>query len=136
MNSFNHEQHEAEASKNPAQPIIILMIVGLLLAFISTYVTAKDVRSADPVAQAKHHQVVISGFEFVPKDLKVSVGDKITWVNKDVVPHNIIVSGTKKAVSPDLASGEKFTFVVTDSLSYECGFHPSMTGKLTASDMK
>lgn len=136
MNSFNHEQHEAVASKNPAQPIIILMIVGLLLAFISTYVTAKDVGSADPVAQAKHHQVVISGFEFVPKDLKVSVGDKITWVNKDVVPHNIIVSGTKKAVSPDLASGEEFTFVVTDSLSYECGFHPSMTGKLTASDMK
>ena len=134
MNNFN--QNETEESKYPAQVVIILMVVGLLLAFVSTYVTAKGVKIADSVTQAKHHQVVISGFDFVPKDLKVSIGDKITWVNKDVVPHNVIVSGTKKAVSPDLASGEKFTFVVMDSLSYECGFHPSMTGKLTASDMK
>ena len=133
MNNSNQEGYRYGNNESPSRLVIVLMMVGLLFALISTYVVAKGITSKDPVGQVKHHQVVISGFEFIPKELKVSVGDKITWVNKDVVPHNVIASDTKKVVSPDLASGERFTFVVTDSLSdlaYECGFHPSMTAKL------
>ena len=80
----------------------------------------------------QHHQVLISGFEFVPKVLKVSYGDTVTWVNKDIVPHNIVTRDKQLAISPSLASGEKFIYTVKKSLSYECGFHPSMKGALVA----
>lgn len=75
-----------------------------------------------------HHQITISGFEFVPDEIEVRIGDTITWINKDVVPHNIIDVGNKKAVTPDLMQGEKFSYVVSHAMSYKCGFHPSMKG--------
>jgi plastocyanin len=75
-----------------------------------------------------HHQITISGFEFVPAEIEVRVGDTITWINKDVVPHNVIDISNKKAVTPDLMQGEKFSYVVSHAMFYKCGFHPSMKG--------
>ncbi len=67
----------------------------------------------------------------MPEELHISLGDTVTWINKDSVPHNVINSlYQKEAVSTDLMSGEKYTFTVKKSLTYECGFHPSMKGKL------
>ncbi len=74
------------------------------------------------------HQVVISGFEFVPAEIEVQAGDTITWVNRDVVPHNVIDTANQEAVTPDLAQGEKFSYKVRRAMSYKCGFHPSMKG--------
>jgi plastocyanin len=81
-------------------------------------------------AESKQHQIVISGFEFVPSLLNASPGDEIVWVNQDIVPHNVTVSDTQVAISGDLASGDSFSWVVPRDLHYECGLHPSMKGKL------
>lgn len=106
--------------------IIISVIMGCICAVIVGSGLSLEMKH-----EAVHHQIAITGFKFVPEELKVSPGDTITWVNEDSVPHNIINSHyQKEAVSTDLKSGEKYTFVVTDSLTYECGFHPSMKGKL------
>ncbi len=111
-------------SNNVCLKWIFLSGASILLVLIASFGNATE-RTA-----AKHHQVFISGFEFVPKVLKLSTGDTVTWVNKDVVPHNIIVGTKHIKLSPDLVRGEKFTFVAKASLSYECGFHPSMKGRL------
>lgn len=102
-----------------------VMIMTVLLVLLSSVICATA--SSEPV---QHHEVVISGFAFVPKVLAVSPGDIVTWVNKDVVPHNVVISSNHKAISPDLESGDTFAFVVTEAMAYECGFHPSMTAEL------
>jgi plastocyanin len=84
----------------------------------------------------QHHQIEITAFEFVPKQLSVKVGDTVTWVNKDIVPHNVYNNTSKKAISPDLATGERFSYTVPAfktplTLDYFCNFHPSMLGKLS-----
>jgi plastocyanin len=103
------------------------------MAFILAFIVGLGM-SSERKSEIKHHQIVITGFNFEPKELKVSLGDKVTWTNNDIVPHNVInLLGEKKPISTDLANGESFTFMVKDSLTYECGFHPSMKGKLILS---
>ena len=106
--------------------IILSVIIGFIFAVI-----VGSGMSIGLEGKAMHHQIVITGFKFEPEELEVSLGDTVTWVNKDIVPHNVINSNhQKEAVSTDLLKGDKYTFVVKDSLTYECGFHPSMKGKL------
>ena len=76
------------------------------------------------------HQVIIQGFEFVPKELEVKRGDTIVWVNRDIVPHSIVISSSLEAVSPVLERGERYEHVVESTMIYECGLHPPMKGKL------
>jgi plastocyanin len=113
--------------------VLISVIIGSIFALIFGLASSNTLEMATSQAmpsKTKQHQIVISGFEFVPKELTVSQGDRITWINKDIVPHNIAIDSDQDALSPDLASGEKFSFIVEDSLSYICGLHPSMQGKL------
>ncbi len=109
---------------------IILWMIGILLLTL----VVKNAKSDETPSWVTHHQVEISGFAFIPKQLRVNVGDTIMWTNKDIVPHNIIDSTDQKNISPDLATGKTFTFVVKNSMLYECGLHPSMKGKISIID--
>lgn len=111
------------------------IIAWLVIAVLPTFATAEIASSANehtkkPVLTNTQHTIIISGLEFIPEELKLSSGDTVVWVNHDIFSHNITVSSNKKAISPDLAFGESFTTVVQDAMSYECGLHPSMKGKL------
>ncbi len=109
--------------------ILFWMSATLLLVF-----EVKNVQSDEMTSKVTDHQIEISGFAFIPKELKVNVGDTITWINRDIVPHNIFDSTDKKSISPDLATGETYTFVVESPMLYECGLHPSMKGNLSLYD--
>jgi plastocyanin len=108
---------------------ILRIIIVLLLVLMVSNAKSEDISSL-----VTHHQVEISGFVFIQKQLRVNVGDTITWTNKDVVPHNIIDGNHHKSISPDLETGESFTFVVNKSMLYECELHPSMKGKISLID--
>lgn len=110
---------------------IICGIVSIFLLFI----VINNAKADEIPFRVMHHQVEISGFNFILKQLKVNIGDTITWTNKDIVPHNIIDSINQKLISPDLSTGEMFTFVVKDSMLYECGLHPSMKGTISLIDL-
>ncbi len=105
---------------------VFWMITGVLLSLV-----IKNVQSDEIPYSHAQHQIEISGFTFIPKKLSVSAGDTITWINKDIVPHNIIDSTHQTTISPDLAIGEKYTFVVKNPMLYQCGLHPTMKGKLS-----
>ena len=109
--------------------ILFWMSATLLLVF-----AVKNVQSDEMTSKVTDHQIEISGFAFIPKELKVNAGDTITWINRDIVPHNIFDSTHKKSISPDLATGETYTFVVEIPMLYECGLHPSMKGNLSLYD--
>lgn len=76
------------------------------------------------------HHIEIKGFEFVPTTLKVNKGDKVVWVNKDSIPHNIVNNKNNEILSTSLVKGEKFSYLIDEDLNYTCGFHPSMRGNL------
>ncbi len=105
-----------------------LVILTLLTACANVEPQVATLATTTSATTASHYQITISGFEFVPDEIEVKVGDTVTWVNKDVVPHNVIDIGNKKAVTPDLKQGEKFSYVVSHAMAYKCGFHPSMKG--------
>jgi plastocyanin len=104
---------------------LFLIIIGVLFSFVATKAVSEE-----KVLTGIHHQVEISSFSFIPAELKVKVGDTITWTNNDIVPHNIVDSTHLISASPNLKTGESYRLVIEESLLYLCGLHPSMTGKI------
>ena len=82
-------------------------------------------------ARAEEVVVHIDNFTFNPAELTVKPGTSVTWENGDDIPHSV-VEGSTKFHSPPLDTGEKFsmTFADTGEISYFCGLHPHMMGKI------
>lgn len=92
-------------------------------------------------ANAANFTVKMTGFQFSPKDLTVSVGDTVTWVNQDSTFHDTtsgvgrVPSGVWK--SPLLGNGSTFSFtfnVVPGTYPYYCTPHVfafNMVGSVT-----
>jgi plastocyanin len=69
--------------------------------------------------------------KFVPERLEVAAGDRITWTNRDIVPHTV----TARAAgieSGELAQGKSWTYVarMKGEIAYICRLHPVMHGRL------
>ncbi len=87
-------------------------------------------RTATTGAAAK---VSIDNFVFDPKELVVTAGATVTWVNTDDVAHTV----TSKAATPlfdskTLYTDDKFSFEFKTPGTYDyfCKPHPYMTGKV------
>jgi plastocyanin len=84
-------------------------------------------------SSAAPNQVMIDNFSFNPKTLTVPVGAKVTWINRDDVPHTA-TSSAKPTVfdSKALDTDDKFSFVFTapGTYPYFCAVHPHMTGEI------
>jgi len=93
---------------------------------------AGTVATTDPAtAPANESQVEIDNFTFKPKELNVAVGTKVTWVNKDDVPHTATSSDEPSLFdSKALDTDDKFSFTFTKpgTYKYYCKVHPHMTG--------
>ncbi len=71
---------------------------------------------------------------FDPHTLTVTVGDRITWINKDLVPHTATAASDGQTFdSRSIASNASWTLVADNAgrYAYVCAFHPTMTGTLT-----
>ncbi|WP_187774293.1 cupredoxin domain-containing protein [Lolliginicoccus suaedae] len=77
-------------------------------------------------------EVRVSGFEFTPSSVTVSVGDTVTWVFDDgQIPHNVVSrdSSPEEFRSPTIREDSwSFTFSEPGEYSYFCSIHPQMTG--------
>ena len=73
--------------------------------------------------------ITIDNFSFTPKEITVSKGTTVTWINHDDVPHTV-VSTDKKFKSKALDTDDKFSFTFSDrgAYGYFCSVHPMMTG--------
>lgn len=91
--------------------------------------------------------IEINTFMFMPKDLQVSVGTKVTWTNSDAILHTV-TSGTRRADAQgqpvdvrkdgrfDLQLDGKgqsgsYTFTDTGTFTYFCDRHPGMDAAVT-----
>src|SRR6478672_5238609 len=88
----------------------------------------------DPVEQpgANEVQIVIENFAFVPSEITIAPGTKVTWINKDEAPHTA-TSTDKKFASGGLDTDDKYSFVFNDKgeFPYFCALHPHMTANIT-----
>jgi plastocyanin len=75
--------------------------------------------------------VKLSGLRFEPQSLSVNVGDRIQWLNDDIVPHTA-TAADKSFDSGDIAAGQSWTYVAhkAGTFDYACRYHPMMTGRL------
>ena len=70
--------------------------------------------------------------KFVPERLEVAAGDRITWVNKDFVPHTVTAKGAH-VESGDLAQNAHFSWTARGKpgeIPYICRLHPVMKGTI------
>ncbi|MBO0778340.1 MAG: hypothetical protein J2P37_05880 [Ktedonobacteraceae bacterium] len=114
----------------------------------SASTVSMDIVKADP--SIKGCKTETACFQFV--NIKVKVGQKITWTNKDVSPHTVTaITGTdpsKVTPAPQIfdsgktgfSNGQSFTYTVTQdaynlnpdhTVIYYCSLHPDMLAKLT-----
>jgi plastocyanin len=107
-----------------------LSIAGVLACSAVLASCAQSARTAErPPAQT--HTVIMEGMAFMPAALTVSAGDRIVWINKDLVPHN----ATSTAAGFDskiIEAGKSWRYTADrkGDFDYVCSFHPGMVARL------
>jgi plastocyanin len=106
---------------------IVLYMRKLLGALIALVLIAP----AGAAGQGARHTVTIEGVQFNPAELLVHPGDRIVWVNKDLLPHTATAAG-KLFDSGSIAANASWSYTVTQKgeIEYSCTFHPTMKGKI------
>jgi len=102
---------------------------ALLAAAVAVAAHAGISLNADE--QSLPAKVTIDNFSFTPKEMTVSKGTQVTWINQDDVPHTVVA--TNKAFrSKALDTDDQFSFTFTEVGTYDyfCSVHPMMTGKV------
>ena len=79
-------------------------------------------------ARADELKVTIDNFTFAPAELKVKVGDTVTWSNHDDIPHTVVSAGKFRSKTMDTDGTFSFTFTSAGDYKYFCSLHPHMTG--------
>jgi plastocyanin len=90
---------------------------------------------AAPAAFAAELTVHIKSMKFTPKLAEVSVGDTITFVNEDAVPHTATADDGSFDTGR-LNRGESATVTISavGQFTYKCLVHPSMKGVVSVAD--
>lgn len=87
-------------------------------------------------ALAASQTVAIQGFAFSPATATINVGDTVTWMNQDSVPHTSTSDATPAVWDSGVLSqgmSFSFTFPTAGTFAYHCTVHPFMQGSVTVS---
>lgn len=79
-------------------------------------------------ALAGTHVVTIEGMKFEPAVITVKQGDKVTWQNRDMVPHTATAAG--RFDSREIAAGKAWSWTAKahGRHDYVCTYHLGMKG--------
>jgi plastocyanin len=97
--------------------------------------------AATTAAPAEPHtgtvRIKMETLAFDPSAVRAGVGQRVVWVNKDDVPHNVIyVSGPRFTSSPPrMTQGQTFSIRLTQpgTIHYFCSIHPWMKATIAVS---
>jgi amicyanin len=122
----------------------VVVVVGLAIWAVSLRRSAAEPASSNASASqvsppagmastASVAKVAIDNFAFHPKELIVTAGTTVTWINTDDVPHTVTSSVSPRLFdSKTLDTDDKFSleFKTPGTYDYFCKPHPYMTGKV------
>jgi len=100
--------------------------LGLALAIAA----AMFLQLGSAPASAQEIQITIDNFTFSPNELKLKVGDSVTWTNHDDIPHTVVSAGKFRSKTMDTDDKFTFTFTSAGDYKYFCSLHPHMTGMI------
>ena len=105
------------------------ILSAALAATACTQAPAQAQAPAPTAAQASERVIEIKNYMFM--EVTVPQGTKVTWINRDEVPHTVIEK-TKLFHSPALDTDDKFSYVFDKPGTYEyfCSLHPYMVAKV------
>ena len=100
-------------------------------AAIVSAITGSPVNSAQ---SSTLHTIEISNFEFSPATLRVQAGDRVKWVNLDIVPHTATANDSSWGTG-ELKPNESAEILIEakQNEEYFCRFHPNMKAQLQVS---
>ena len=107
-----------------------LMIIVLLAGRSDSQ--SRPTTSGAPTARAAVQTIEIKQLKFLPPVVTVHPGDKIQWINNDIIPHTA-TTVDKSFDSGNIKVGEAWTLTVPAKKGdyfYTCTFHPNMKAKL------
>jgi amicyanin len=113
--------------KNRSSANILVYLSALMILGVASCKSQPTVAPKSPDG----YEIKIDNFSFTSPTLTVPVGAKVTWTNRDDIPHTI-VSSEQKFKSKPLDTDETFAFTFTEPGTYQyfCGLHPKMVGKV------
>lgn len=102
-----------------------------VLATTAAVLAAVTQRPREVVANPAEHIVRIRAFKFAPDPLQVKAGDRVTWINQDIVPHTATALDGSWDTGT-IAKGGTQTLTVAAGMSgdYFCRFHPMMKAQI------
>ena len=88
--------------------------------------------STSSAAVPQTYTVTIEGMQFRPAVLVIARGDRITWVNSDLVPHTATARSGAFG-SGSIAPGASWSLIArkVGTFAYSCSYHPTMKGRIT-----
>jgi plastocyanin len=113
---------------------VLLGIVALTFVLAacgsSTPSTSSGGQAAQQVASG-NVDVQMKNITFVPSQLTIKVGTKVTWTNSEDIAHNVVAADGSWS-SDSLNNGQTFSkvFDKTGTFQYVCSFHPGMNGTI------
>ncbi|MDX1363297.1 plastocyanin/azurin family copper-binding protein [Arenibacter latericius] len=79
------------------------------------------------------HTVEIIKMKFVPQHLTVKKGDKVIWINKDYILHDVTDEKNGKWTSKPFGKGKSWSKIITHDEDYFCSLHKVMKGTIKIS---
>jgi plastocyanin len=106
----------------------ILFVAVTLLAVA----LAAAPRQSSSTPEPKPLAIAIDNFTFAPASVQIAAGTKVTWTNKDDVPHTVVSEDQKTFKSKALDTDDQFSFIFNQPGTYKyfCTVHPKMTGEI------
>lgn len=109
--------------------MLSVAISGVLAWQASSHARVAAAAWAQEKTQAT--EVKIDNFSFTPKEITVAAGTKVTWVNRDDIPHTVVsTTDAFKSKALDTDDQYSFTFEKAGTYDYFCSIHPKMTAKV------
>ena len=104
-----------------------------IAAFVVFTLLASPVFAADAPA----NQIAIKEYMYTPATLNVVAGTKVTWINRDDVPHTIVDADKAfRSSALDTDDTYSYTFTKPGTYHYFCTLHPKMVGTIIVADGK
>ena len=105
----------------------IIVVVGVISYFYFTKPSAETIQNL-----SEQNMILIQNFNYIPSELTISVGETVTWTNKDSVQHTVTSDEGGELNSPYLSTDETYshTFNQAGENPYYCIPHPFMKGKI------
>ena len=97
--------------------------------FLSVFAAAIVLAGAEASAQ-QTHTITIENLRFEPRILTVKPGDRVIWVNRDLVPHTATAGTSFDSHGIAANASWAYTARTPGRYDYVCTLHPVMKATL------